>query len=157
MRRNLVPASVLLLLSVSVSAQGTPSDNPSSPPTIADSGNAERSNGGIEVLSDTRGVNFATYLQQWNSITQRNWREGMTEVASASISTASPVAIDFKLLPDGTLMPNSVYLVGRSGSAAIDRAAWSAVTRSSYPSLPSDFAGPYLELRVYFKTNTPPK
>jgi hypothetical protein len=54
-------------------------------------------------------------------------------------------------------MDGSMQLVGRSGDSALDRAAWGALTGSSYPSLPKDFHGPYLELRAYFLYNMQPQ
>jgi hypothetical protein len=46
-----------------------------------------------------------------------------------------------------------MQLDGRSGDTGLDRAAWGAITGSSYPPLPHEFHGPYLELRAYFLYN----
>jgi hypothetical protein len=61
------------------------------------------------------------------------------------------------VLPNGRLMDGSLVLEGRSGDTALDRAAWGALTGSNYPPLPSDFHGPYLELRAYFLYNMQPR
>ena len=63
------------------------------------------------------------------------------------------VTIRFEILPDGHLKSKSMTLEGRSGDTALDRAAWSALTDSDYPPLPSEFHGPYLELRAVFLYN----
>jgi hypothetical protein len=68
------------------------------------------------------------------------------------------VVIRFKVLPNGRLMdPGGVILEGRSGDTALDRAAWGALTGSNYPPLPSEFHGPYLEMRAIFMYNMEPK
>ena len=66
-------------------------------------------------------------------------------------------AIRFKVRPDGRLMDGSMVLEGRSGDTSLDRAAWGAITGSSYPPLPADFKGPFLELRAYFLYNMEPR
>ena len=50
-----------------------------------------------------------------------------------------------------------MVLEGRSGDTSLDRAAWGAITGSSYPPLPADFKGPFLELRAYFLYNMEPR
>jgi hypothetical protein len=49
-----------------------------------------------------------------------------------------------------------MFLEARSGDTALDRAAWGAIRGSSYPPLPRDFHGPYLELRAVFLYNMEP-
>jgi hypothetical protein len=108
------------------------------------------------VLSDTQGVDFSSWLARWHYDTERTWDPLIPDEVNPPISKAGVVAIEFKVLPNGRLMPDSVHLVGRSGDTALDRAAWGALTGSSYPPLPSDFHGPYLELRAYFLYNMQP-
>ncbi|MGB6742302.1 MAG: hypothetical protein WBE38_01505 [Terracidiphilus sp.] len=112
--------------------------------------------GGVQVLSDTQGVDFSSWLARWHYDTERTWDPLIPDEVNPPISKAGVVAIEFKVLPNGRLMPDSVHLVGRSGDTALDRAAWGALTGSSYPPLPSDFHGPYLELRAYFLYNMQP-
>jgi hypothetical protein len=66
------------------------------------------------------------------------------------ILNSAMVAIRFKVLPNGRLMDGSLVLEGRSGNVALDRAAWDAIVKSDYHSLPEEFHGPYLELRANF-------
>ena len=48
-------------------------------------------------------------------------------------------------------------LDGPSGDMAIDKAAWGAITGTTFPPLPKDFHGQNLELRIDFLVNkTPP-
>jgi hypothetical protein len=113
--------------------------------------------GGIQVLSDTQGVDFNSWLQRWHYETERTWDPLIPDEVNPPIYKSGMVAIRFKVLPNGRLMDGSLVLEGRSGDVALDRAAWGALTGSSYPPLPRDFHGPYLELRAYFLYNMRPQ
>jgi outer membrane biosynthesis protein TonB len=113
--------------------------------------------GGIEVLSDTQGVDFNGWLQRWHRETERTWDPLIPDEVNPPILKSGMVAIRFKVLPSGRLMDGSLVLEGRSGDVALDRAAWGALTGSNYPPLPRDFHGPYLELRAYFLYNMEPQ
>jgi hypothetical protein len=112
--------------------------------------------GGVQVLSDTQGVDFNSWLQRWHYETEHNWDPLIPDEVNAPIYKSGSVAIRFKVLPNGQLMEGSMVLEGRSGDVALDRAAWGALTGSNYPPLPKDFHGPYLELRAYFLYNMEP-
>ena len=109
--------------------------------------------GGVEVLSDTQGVDFNSWLQRWHRETQNTWDPLIPDEVNAPILKRGQVMIRFKVLPNGRLMEGSLMLEGRSGDTALDRAAWGALTGSNYPPLPKDFHGPYLELRALFMYN----
>lgn len=109
--------------------------------------------GGVQVLSDTQGVDFSSWLQRWHHETERTWDPLIPDEVNPPIMKSGMVAIRFKVLPNGRLMNGSLVLEGRSGDTALDRAAWGALTGSNYPPLPRDFHGPYLELRAYFLYN----
>jgi hypothetical protein len=112
--------------------------------------------GGLEVLSDTQGVDFSNWIQRWHWETQHTWDPLIPDEVNAPINKSGMVAIRFKVLPNGRLMDGSLQLEGRSGDSALDRAAWGALTGSNYPPLPREFHGPYLELRAYFLYNMEP-
>ncbi len=112
--------------------------------------------GGIQVLSDTQGVDFNNWLQRWHHETERTWDPLIPDEVNPPINKAGMVAIRFKVLPSGRLMDGSLVLEGRSGDTALDRAAWGALTGSNYPPLPREFHGPYLELRAFFLYNMQP-
>jgi len=109
--------------------------------------------GGIEVLSDTQGVDFSGWLQRWHRETEHTWDPLIPDEVNPPILKSGMVAIRFKVGPNGRLLDGSLVLEGRSGDTALDRAAWGALTGSNYPPLPRDFHGPYLELRAYFMYN----
>jgi outer membrane biosynthesis protein TonB len=114
--------------------------------------------GGLEVLSDTQGVDFTSWLHYWYYETKHTWDPLIPDEVNAPIYKSGMVAIRFKVLPNGRLMDGSLILEGRSGDVALDRAAWGALTGSNYPPLPKDFHGPFLELRAWFLYNMePPK
>jgi hypothetical protein len=112
--------------------------------------------GGVEVLSDTQGVDFRNWLQRWHYETEHTWDPLIPDEVNPPILKSGMVAIRFKVLPNGRLMDGSLVLDGRSGDSALDRAAWGALTGSNYPPLPRDFHGPYLELRAFFLYNMEP-
>jgi outer membrane biosynthesis protein TonB len=113
--------------------------------------------GGVEILSDTQGVDFSTWLQRWHYETERTWDPLIPDEVNPPINKSGQVLIRFKVLPNGRLMDNSMTLEGSSGDSALDRAAWGALVGSNYPPLPKDFHGPYLELRALFMYNMEPR
>jgi len=112
--------------------------------------------GGLQILSDTQGVDFSRWLAAWYYETRRTWDPLIPDEVNPPIRKQGQVMIRFKVLPNGRLMDGSVVLEGRSGDVGLDRAAWGALTGSSYPPLPSHFHGPYIELRAWFLYNMEP-
>ncbi len=112
--------------------------------------------GGVEVLSDTQGVDFNSWLMRWHRETERTWDPLIPDEVNPPILKSGAVIIRFKVLPNGRVMDGSMVLEGRSGDTGLDRAAWGAITGSNYPPLPREFHGPYLELRAVFLYNMQP-
>lgn len=112
--------------------------------------------GGVQILSDTQGVDFNSWLIRWHRETERAWDPLIPDEVNPPILKSGVVVIRFKVLPNGRLMDGSMVLEGRSGDTGLDRAAWGALTGSNYPPLPSQFHGPYLELRAVFMYNMRP-
>jgi hypothetical protein len=113
--------------------------------------------GGVQVLSDTQGVDFNSWLARWHRETERTWDPLIPDEVNPPILKKGVVVIRFKVLPNGRIMePNGMFLEGRSGDTALDRAAWGAITGSNYPPLPREFHGPFLELRAIFFYNVEP-
>ena len=111
--------------------------------------------GGVQILSDTQGVDFSSWLARWHFITERTWDPLIPDEVNPPILKQGVVAIRFKVLPSGQVV--DMTLDGRSGDTGLDRAAWGAISGSSYPNLPRDFHGPYIELRAYFLYNVQPQ
>lgn len=126
--------SVLLLSSVCVFGQTVPSPV---------------KYGNIEVLSDTRGVDFAPYLQRISQVVRQNWYILIPESAEQK---KGKLAIEFAIAKDGKV--TDMRLVASSGDRSIDAPAWGSITNSSpFPPLPAEFKGEYLALRLRFSYN----
>jgi TonB family protein len=108
---------------------------------------------GVQILSDTEGVDFGPYERHAVRETGRAWDPLIPDEANPPLSKTGSVMIRFKILPNGRVMEGSMVLEGRSGDSALDRAAWGAITGSNFPPLPKEFHGPYLELRYLFRYN----
>ncbi len=110
---------------------------------------------GVEVLSDTMGVDFGPYLRQVIQATQNSWDILIPESARAPLLKKGKVAIQFIIAPDGTVQ--KMQLIGPSGDVSLDKAAWGGILGASpFPPLPKEFKGPYLALRFYFLYNERP-
>jgi TonB family protein len=110
---------------------------------------------GVDVLSDTMGVDFGPYLQRVINATYRSWLPIIPESARPPLDKQGRVGIRFKIYPDGSV--KQMVLEFPSGDVSLDRAAWGGITGASpYPPLPKEFKGPFLELRFGFYYNVDP-
>ena len=110
---------------------------------------------GVDVLSDTMGVDFGPYLNRVVAATYRSWLPIIPESARPPLDKQGKVGIRFKIYPDGSV--KSMILEFPSGDVSLDRAAWGGITGASpYPPLPREFKGPFLELRFGFFYNVDP-
>lgn len=108
--------------------------------------------GGLEVLSDTMGVDFGPYLARVLHDVKMNWYLLIPESAKAPIMKKGNVTIEFAILKDGSVA--GMKLVYTSGDTALDRGAWGGITNSNpFPPLPTEFAGQFLALRFKFLYN----
>lgn len=112
--------------------------------------------GGVQILTPTQGVDFSYWLRAWYYDTERTWDPLIPDEVNAPINKAGQVMIRFRVGRDGRVLDGSMVLEGSSGDSALDRAAWGAITGSTYPPLPSAFHGPYIELRALFLYNMQP-
>jgi TonB family protein len=115
-------------------------------------GGGSKVGSGLDVLSDTMGVDFGPYLNRIVAVVRMNWYNMIPEEARPPMLKKGKVAIEFVILPDGKV--TGMRLMGQSGDIALDRAAWGGITASNpFSPLPSEFHGPYLALRFYFFYN----
>ncbi len=115
-------------------------------------GGGSKVGSGLDVLSDTMGVDFGPYLSRIVSVVRMNWYNLIPEEARPPMLKKGKVAIEFSILPDGKVV--GMRLIGESGDIALDRAAWGGISSSNpFSPLPSEFHGPYLALRFYFYYN----
>ncbi len=108
---------------------------------------------GVDILSNTQGVDFASYLRQMLALLQKNWEAVMPE--AAKMGEKGKVSVTFEILPDGSLSAGDPQIEsGGSGVAVMDTAAMNAVRHSvPFAPLPQQFHGPYLKLRIVFLYN----
>lgn len=108
-----------------------------------------RQMGALEILSDTKGVDFGPYLQRILENVRENWYRLIPESAEMK---KGRLAIEFAITKDGNVA--DMRLVATSNDVALDRAAWGGITASNpFPPLPPDFTGQYLALRFRFYYN----
>jgi outer membrane biosynthesis protein TonB len=152
-------ACVVLLAFHSVKAQTPPSGtaNPEAASAESDKPKPKSDTGGVEILSDTQGVDFKPWLERWHRETERVWNKLIPDEVNPPKLKKGQVLIRFKVLPNGRLMDGSMTLEGSSGDVVLDRAAWGALVGSNYPPLPREFHGPYLDLRARFMYNMKPQ
>ncbi|MGA7158181.1 MAG: TonB family protein [Acidobacteriaceae bacterium] len=107
---------------------------------------------GVEVLSDTQGVDFQPYLKVAMRQIYEQWVRLLPDGARAPENKHGLTAIRITIHPDGTIA--AVHLEGSTQDEALNRAAWGAVTGvGHFAALPKEFHGPDLELRIQFKVN----
>jgi outer membrane biosynthesis protein TonB len=107
-----------------------------------------------QILSDTQGVDFTSYIQRLLATLRRNWEAVMPE--SVYLGDRGIVYTTFQINPDGSVPPPDPILERTSGKEPLDNAAMSAIHASNpFEPLPSAFHGPYLRLRIIFLYNIP--
>jgi len=115
-------------------------------------GGANFGTGGMEVLSDTQGVDFSAWLRRMHDEVQHNWEPLLPEETEAPLLKQAETYVRVKINPDGSIA--DIHLDGPSGDMAIDKSCWGAITsEGQFPPLPHQFHGPFLELRLHFMVN----
>jgi TonB family protein len=108
---------------------------------------------GLEVLSDTKGVDFQPYIARIMREIYEQWIPLIPEEARPPLSKQGVTQVRFKINADGTI--GGMWLDGPSHDVALDRAAWGSITGvGQFPPLPKQFTGPNLELRIHYLVNT---
>src|SRR4029077_1663592 len=108
--------------------------------------------GGIEILSDTTGVDFGPYMKRLKFTVQSHWDALIPESALPPLMKSGTVTIEFAIMKNGHAA--DMKLVKSSGDSQLDRAAWGAILDSlPLPTLPSAFKADFLRLRCNFNYN----
>jgi TonB family protein len=109
---------------------------------------------GVEILSDTQGVNFGPYIRQSLQTIKNEWITLLPEEARPPVNLQGETVIRFTVSPDGKI--SEMHLDAISHQKKLDLAAWgSIVSVGQLPPLPADFSGPNLQVRIHFKVNLP--
>lgn len=120
------------------------------------SGSSPLNFGGVDILSDTQGVNFNPYIRRIIADIYRNWLPLIPEEAKPPLSKQGETLVRFMILPDGRI--GGMWLDGSTHDDAINRSAWGSITsEGQFPPLPSQFKGPNLELRIHYYVNKQPE
>jgi outer membrane biosynthesis protein TonB len=123
-------------------------------PNSPGSGGGQGMGAGVQILSDTQGVDFGPYIRRILQDIKRNWIPLIPEEARPPLNKQGETLIRFTINSDGSIA--AMHLDGSSQDMAIDRACWGGITGvGQFPPLPANFKGPNLELRVDFLTNKP--
>jgi TonB family protein len=111
--------------------------------------------GGMSILTDTEGVDFDSYMRRLHDIVLKNWSAVLPE--SYYMGDKGIVVITFHIDRNGAIHVTDPVLERTSGKEALDRAVLAAI-RTSVPfePLPSQFKGPFIELRAAFFYNMQP-
>lgn len=113
-------------------------------------------NTGVDILSDTMGVDFNPYLRRILHDIYVTWLPLIPEEARPPLNKQGETLIRFTILPDGRI--GAMHLDGSTQDQAIDRAAWGSITGvGQFPPLPKEFHGPNLELRIHYFVNKKPE
>ncbi len=108
--------------------------------------------GNLDVLSDTQGVDFGSYLARVVHDVEQNWYNLIPDVARPPILKRGKLSIEFAITKDGTVA--GMRLASSSNDVSLDRAAWGGITASNpFQPLPNEFHGQYLALRFHFYYN----
>jgi TonB family protein len=129
----------------------TASDNRSIGVTGGTRGGAQVGQG-VDILSDTQGVNFQPYLQRILREIYEQWLPLLPEETRPPLRKQGTTQIRFTINPDGTIA--AMHLDGSTHDDALNRAAWGSITGvGQFPPLPKQFHGPNLELRIHYLVN----
>jgi TonB family protein len=110
---------------------------------------------GIEMLTDTQGVDFNDYLRRIYYIVKNNWYAVMPP--SVDLGEKGVVSLHVKIMRDGSVPDIEPVMLYSSGKEPLDRAAVSSIRSSNpFPPLPPQFSGPYIELRYTYYYNLQP-
>jgi TonB family protein len=106
----------------------------------------------LQLLSDSKGVDFRPYLIQVLTVVRRNWLAIMPE--SARLGQRGRVLIQFSIDRNGAV-PKVVIAEG-AGLDALDRAAVASISASyPFPPLPGEYKGDEIRLQFAFSYNMP--
>src|SRR5437879_6415616 len=106
---------------------------------------------GMEVLTDTRGIDFIPYVARVKSSVKENW---FALIPPAAQQKKGRVILEFSILKDGSVA--GLKVVESPLDTMLVRPAFGSVTRANpFPPLPADFKGPYVSLRFNYWYNLP--
>lgn len=131
--------------------QESPSNTPAHEKS-SDKKPAAAAQGGVEILSDTNGIDFRLYLSRFRFDVQNNWYPLVPLAAQPPAKKFGITVIEFAIMKDGKV--SGMKKVESSGDSELDQAAWDGVKAGTpYEPLPLGFKGDSLRLRCSFVYN----
>jgi hypothetical protein len=108
--------------------------------------------GGVDVLSDTQGVDFTPWLERMHGEILHNWLPLLPSETEPPLMKRGETFIIVTILPDGTV--GDMKLDGSTHDQEIDKAAWDSIlSEGQFQALPKEFHGPNLILRFHYVVN----
>lgn len=108
--------------------------------------------GAMEIMSDTLGVDFGSYMKRLHVTVEDHWFPLIPEIALPPMMKKGRVVIEFAIMKDGSIQGLSI--VSSSGDLALDRAAYGALMNAvPLPRLPPEYSGQFLKIRAAFYYN----
>jgi TonB family protein len=154
-----ITCTLTLIVACMISGQSLPQSDPAKDKAPLQEKKAEEKTpstteqrGGIQILSDTMGVDFGPYMRRLKLTVRNHWNALIPEVALPPLSKSGTVTIELAVMKNGQV--RGMKVVQSSGDSQLDRAAWGGITDAiPLPTLPSEFKGDYLKLRCNFIYN----
>jgi len=111
---------------------------------------------GVQVLTDTEGVDFGPYVRRLTHAIRQTWLAKIPE--SARMGQKGKVSIQFGVEKDGTLSSVGPTVESKSGQKELEAAALGAITEAApFEPLPIAYHGRFIRLRLVFIYNLPPE
>jgi TonB family protein len=103
---------------------------------------------GVDLLTDTNGINMSLYMKTLISDLKERWTPLMP---NQSTKNRGETVIDFTIAPDGHIF--AMRMEDSTHDVVLDKAAWNATKATSYLPPPAGMKEPNLKLRVHFTVN----
>ena len=112
--------------------------------------------GGIEVLSDTHGVDLTAWLRRMHTDIENNWFPLLPVETQPPLMKQGDAAIIVRIGLDGSIQ--DMRMDGSSHDDAINHSAWGSITsEGQFSPLPGKGALPFLVLRLHYYVNEQPR
>jgi len=113
------------------------------------------SQGPVDVLTDTRGVDLSPYINRLRRDVHEHWYKVIPHSTRPPVMKKGTVVLGFRIMKDGKI--TALHYVASSGDAALDQAAHDGVASSSpVQPLPKEFVCEYVALQFHFYYNPQP-
>jgi TonB family protein len=106
---------------------------------------------GLELLTDTNGVNIDSYVKNLISDLKKHWLPLVKEAANQRPTKPEETTIGFTIGSDGSIL--AMQLEDSTHNTPFDKAAWSATKGTTYLPPPAGMKDPNLKVRVHFVVN----